>query len=133
MGVNCAIIGTRLKVDDCGRKTCMYYQEGSCIESQLRGLPPVDSKARAAEVIRIFSISRTDLEESVREVKDAQILRQFCLYLLGKDLQELTPNDVDKIKKAKVSYSGWTGCRTQKPKFESLVYLLEESILRRLC
>ena len=132
MNLFCVNIGARLTVSDCGRTRCMYYQEGTCIEPQLRALLPSGSPARLSEVARIFTISKAEIEETVHAIKEAQVLRQFCLYAVGKDIHEVTLDDVTKLKRAKASYLEWTGCRTQKPSFESLVYLLEESILPNL-
>ena len=132
MGLFCPIISASLRVSDCGILRCSYRSEdGKCIENSLRGIPGVGEPGRAEAISRIFCISRADLQEDVENIQRVEILRQYIMYILDKDIVDINSADVERIKESKSSYEAWSGCRTTKPKFSAIIYTLE-LILPRL-
>lgn len=132
MSLFCPIINETLSVNDCGVSRCSYYRDGTCIENKVKALPPAGSPQRMIEVVKLFDVSRADVEDSVADIELGEGLRQFCVYLISKELIDVKEKDVEYIKSAKARYEAWTGCRGSKPKFSDLLYLLETSILPRL-
>jgi hypothetical protein len=104
-------------VSACPVKKCMHNIEGEC--QHKRVLECVSSKA---SVKIMYSVTESQIDSSVENIRLVLTLDKFCYHLLGRGLEEILVSDINLVKVANVQYAAWT--HFYKPDFNRLINCL---------